>query len=191
MVHHNTHSQFHHSPFYTHQQASKCLPECWLFVRPLAKHITQYPCETIIISISQLRKLRLRDFKWLFNYRLKPVLGWCPPEVDPKIKVQVPVEGNRKVNREGKAANEGSQLLLWTAGIRSRQATLRDSREHAPKQPQQRRGSWRTYAPSPSSHWLRPKEHGKDADIAQFHAARKMAEYKFNTVFITCKEMSS
>lgn len=72
-----------------------------------------------MISISQLGKLRLRDFKWLWNYRLKPVLGWCPPEVDPKIRIQVPVEGNGKVNMEGKAANEGSQLLLWATGIRS------------------------------------------------------------------------
>lgn len=67
---------------------------------------------------------------------------------------------------------------------------LTDSREHAPKLPQERWGSWRAYVPSPSRHWLKPKEHGKDAGIAD-STQLENGRMQFNTVFMTFKEMSS
>lgn len=82
-----------------------------------AEHIAQYPGGIAIISILQLGKLRLRDFKYFFIYRLKLVLGWCHLEVDSsKISIQVPVEESEKVNMEA------------ATGTQSCEATLRASR---------------------------------------------------------------
>jgi hypothetical protein len=63
-----------------------------------------------------------------FNYRIKPILGWFPPEVDPETRIQGQVQGEWGSRTKGKTVSYYHEQLGFSPA-----ENFRDSIKHVPK----------------------------------------------------------
>lgn len=96
-------------------------------------------CSKIVITaITELGKLWLRDFKWLFNHRLKLWVDF-PPEADCETRIQVQEEGEwESKTGKGRQPMKGNSYYCVQLGFGPTRQLWKDSIKHAPKLSQNR-----------------------------------------------------